>query len=64
MPDFESRLAAIEARQLINDDLIEVLKDVRSALRVLVLISKFLKWIAGLVVAVGAAYATLKNWKA
>lgn len=60
-PTIEQRLAAIEAKQKTNDDLIEIITDVRNALKVLVLLSRIIKWVAGIVIAISAAYGAFKN---
>lgn len=60
--DLEARMAIVEANQGKVQELIDLLEDVKSALRVFVKFGNGLKWIAVLVASVVGAVVTIRKW--
>lgn len=60
--DLEIRMQQVEANQGKVQELIDLLEDVKSALRVFVKVGNGLKWIALLVGSVAGAVVTIRKW--
>lgn len=66
MPDslrnLEARVAALESNQVSIQELIGLLEDVKSALRIFVKIGNGVKWLAVIVVSSTSAIIAIKKW--
>ncbi len=62
--DLEQRVIALENSKKSIDDLVDLLEDVRSALKVFVKIGNAAKWLVTLGATLGGAYYALKHWLA
>lgn len=60
--DLEKRMTIIEANQAKVNDLVELLEDVRSALRIFIMVGNGFKWLVGIGISVGIGYAAVKKW--
>lgn len=60
--DLEERVQIVEANQHKVQELIGLLEDVKSALRVFIKIGNGLKWIAVVLVSISGAVMALRKW--
>ncbi len=62
MPNLEARLQALEANQGRVQELIDLLEDVQSALRVFVKLANALKWVSILVASITGGVLAIRKW--
>jgi hypothetical protein len=60
--ELEKRVIALENSKASIDDLVQLLEDVRSALRVFITIGNALKWVVTLAASIAGAYYAFKHW--
>jgi len=60
--DMEARMRAVEANQLKVQELINLLEDVKSSLRIFVKIGNGLKWIALFITSIVGAIIAIRKW--
>lgn len=60
--DMESRMQMVESNQGKVQELIDLLEEVKSALRIFVKIGNGLKWLALLIGSVAGAVLAIKKW--